>query len=123
MISTITSTQVYKHISPIMRNNITHLFIYILRTYRVLEYVIEEMSAIYDKKALLQMCHEAVSEPYSFLYINLMVKDKRKMFMERFDRCFIPSYNYLSYMYIYIYIYQQLLQIPKVNFKHKQMNF
>ena len=28
MISTITSTQVYKHISPIVRKSITHLFIY-----------------------------------------------------------------------------------------------
>ena len=28
MISTITSTQVYKQISPIVRNNMTHLFIY-----------------------------------------------------------------------------------------------
>ena len=33
MISTITSTQVYKQISPIIRKNITHLFIYILRNY------------------------------------------------------------------------------------------
>ena len=69
MISTIKSTQVYKHMSPILRNNITHLFIYRLQSYGDLEYIIEEMSAIYDKKkteknnTLLQMYHEAVSEP------------------------------------------------------------
>ena len=91
MISTITSTQVYKQISPIVRKNMTHLFIYRLRNYGDLEAIIEEMSAIYDKKTLLQMYHEAISEPYSFLYINLMQKDKSKMFMERFDQYLLPS--------------------------------
>ena len=33
MISTITSTQVHKQISPIVRKNMTHLFIYRLRNY------------------------------------------------------------------------------------------
>ena len=78
MNSTITSTHVYKQISPIVRKNITHLFIYILRNYGDLESITEEMSAIYDKKTLLQMYHGAVSEPYPFLYINLMMKDKHK---------------------------------------------
>ena len=41
MISTITSTQVYKQISPIVRNNMTHLFIYRLRTYSDLEAIVE----------------------------------------------------------------------------------
>ena len=91
MISTITSTQVYKQISPIVRNNMTHLFIYRLRNYNDLESIVEELSAIYDKKTLLQIYHEAVSEEYSFLYVNLMSKDKRKMFMERFERYLIPS--------------------------------
>ena len=91
MISTITSTQVYKQISPIVRKNMTHLFIYRLRNYGDLEAIIEEMSAIYDKKTLLQMYHEAISEAYSFLYINLMQKDKSKMFMQRFDQYLLPS--------------------------------
>ena len=49
MISTITSTQVYKQISPIVRKSITHLFIYRLLNYGDLESIIEEMSAMYDK--------------------------------------------------------------------------
>ena len=69
----------------------THLFIYRLRNYGDLGSIVEELSAIYDKKTLLQIYHEAVSEDYSFLYVNLMSKDKRKMFMERFHRYFIPS--------------------------------
>ena len=91
MISTITSTQVYKQISPIVRKNMTHLFIYRLRNYGDLESIVEELSAVYDKKTLLQIYHEAVDEPYSFLYVNLISKDKRKMFMQNFTKYLIPS--------------------------------
>ena len=80
MISTITSTQVYQQVSPIVRKNITHLFIYILRNYGDLESILEEVSAIYGKNTLLQMYHEAVREPYSFLYINLMTKDNNDVY-------------------------------------------
>ena len=91
MISTITSTQVYKAISNIVRKNMTHLFIYRLRNYSDLEAIVEELSAIYDKKTLLQIHHEAIDEPYSFLYVNLMSKDRTKMFLQRFDRYLVPS--------------------------------
>ena len=40
------------------------------------------MSAAYDPKALLQIYHEAIDEPYSFLYINPMAKDRPNMFYE-----------------------------------------
>ena len=46
----------------------THLFIYRLRHYADLQAIIEDMSAVYDPKALLQIYHEAIDEPYSFLY-------------------------------------------------------
>ena len=91
MISTITPTQVYKQISPIERKNTTHLFIYRLRNYGELEATVEELSAIYDKKTLLQIYNEAVSEDYSFLYVNLISKDKRKMFMARFSHYSNPN--------------------------------
>ena len=90
MISTITSTQVYKQIPPIVRKNMTHLFIYRLRNYSDLESSVEELSATYDKKALSQIFYEAFSEDYSFLYGNFMGKDKRKTFMARFQRYLIP---------------------------------
>ena len=91
MISTITSTQVYKQISPIVRNNMTHIFIYRLRNYNDLESVVEELSAIYDKKTLLQIYHEAVSEDCSFLYVILMNKDNRNMLMQIFTKYVTPS--------------------------------
>ena len=62
MISTIASTQVFKAIPPIVRKSVTHLFVYRLRNYGDLEGAIEELSAIYGKKTLLQIYHEAVSE-------------------------------------------------------------
>ena len=91
MISTITSTQVYKAISNVVRKNMTHLFIYRLRNYSDLEAIVEELSAIYDKKTLLQIYHEAIDEPYSFLYVNLMSKDRAKMFMKKFEEYLLPS--------------------------------
>ncbi len=78
-ISTITSTQVYKAISPLVRKNMTHLFIYRLRTYSGLPAIIEEMSAVHTPKR------------YSFLYINLMENEKEKMFYIRFDKRLIPK--------------------------------
>ena len=69
----------------------THLFIYRLRNYNDLESIVEELSAIYDKKTLLQIYHEAASEEYSFLYVNTMSKDKREMFMTRFNHYSNPS--------------------------------
>ena len=68
----------------------THLFIYRLRNYGDLE-LIEELVAICDKKTLLQIYHEAVSDDGSFLYVNLMNKDKRKMCMQRFTQYLGPS--------------------------------
>ena len=50
MINIVTSTQVYKQISPIVRNSMTHLFIYRLRNYGDLEATVDKLSAIYDKK-------------------------------------------------------------------------
>ena len=49
-ISTITSAQVYKVISPVFRKNLTHLFVFRLRDANDLEAWIEELRAVYDKK-------------------------------------------------------------------------
>ena len=48
MISTITATQVYRAISPVVRKNITDLCIFRLRNQSDLDAVIEETSAIYQ---------------------------------------------------------------------------
>ena len=85
-VSSITSTQVFNALSPIIRKNATELYIYRLRNYRDLESLIEELSALYDKKTLLALYNIATGEPHSFMYINLMAKSKSDMFFKNFDR-------------------------------------
>jgi len=52
---------------------------------------LEELSALYDKKTLLEIYNIATSEPYSFLYINLMAKKKEEMFFLRFEKALVPE--------------------------------
>lgn len=86
MISTITSTQKFNAIHPIIRVNATELYVYRLRNYKDLETFIEEVSAVYDKKTLLDLYNTATSEPHSFLYVRLTAKSKDDMFFMNFDR-------------------------------------
>ena len=86
MISTITATQKFTAIHPIIRVNATELFVYRLRNYRDLETFVEEVSAVYDKKTLLEMYNVATDEPFSFLYVKLTAKKKEDMFFVRFDK-------------------------------------
>ena len=87
-ISTITATQVFNALSPLIRKNATELYCYRLRNYKDLETLIEELSALCSKQELLEMYKEATAEPYSFWYINLCSKDVKNMFYIRFDRKF-----------------------------------
>ena len=91
MISTITATQAYKAISPIVRKNMTDLYIYRLRNQADLDAIVEEVSAVYDKKTILKMYQFATAEPYSFLYIRLTAKDANEMFYLRLDRAISPN--------------------------------
>ena len=86
MISTITATQKFSAIHPIIRVNATELYIYRLRNYRDLETFIQEVSAVADKKTLLELYHMATNEPYSFLYVKLTAKTKDDVFYIRFDK-------------------------------------
>ena len=85
-ISTITATQKFNAIAPIIRVNATELYIYRLRNYKDLEAFIDEVSAIADKKILLEIYKLATAEPYSFLYVNLRAKKLNDYFMIRFDK-------------------------------------
>ena len=90
-ISTITATQVFKAISPIIRKNITDLFVFRLRNNADLESIIEEVSALYSKKALMALYKEATDEPYGFLYIKLTAKNKTEMFFKNLTTKMIPN--------------------------------
>jgi hypothetical protein len=85
-ISTITSTQKYNVIAPIVRVNATQLYVFRLRNYKDLESIVEELSAVADKKTLLDIYNAATSQPFSFLYVNLVAHDKNKMFYVKFEK-------------------------------------
>ena len=69
-VSTITSTQVSKVISPIVRKNLTRLFVFRLRNAADLEAWIEELSAVYDKTTLHQLYTLATEAAHRF-YISI----------------------------------------------------
>jgi hypothetical protein len=85
-ISTITSTQKFNAISPIIRVNMTELYVFRLRNVKDLEAFVEEVSAVTDKKTLLEIYNLATDEPFSFLYVKLNSKSKNDMFYIRFDK-------------------------------------
>ena len=84
--STITATQKFASIAPIIRVNATELFVYRLRNDQDLQTFIDEISALMDKKTLLDIYNMATSEPYSFLFVNLRAKKKNDIFHVRFDK-------------------------------------
>ena len=86
MISTITATQKFSSLHPLIRVNATELYIYRLRNHKDLETFIDEVSAVADKKTLMELYNLATSEPYSFLYVKLTAKTKNDMFFIRFDK-------------------------------------
>ena len=49
-ISTTTSVQMYKSLAPIIRKNATAMFIFRLRNYGDMEAILDELSALADKK-------------------------------------------------------------------------
>jgi hypothetical protein len=83
-ISTITATQKFSAIAPIVRVNATELFVYRLRNYQDLITFIDEVSAMLDKKTLMNIYNLSTSEPYSFLYVNLRAKAKSDVFHIKF---------------------------------------
>ena len=84
MISTITATQRFNAIHPITRVNAIELYVYRLRNMQDLETFIDEVSAVLDKKTLLELYHIATAEPYSFLYVKLTAKNREEMFNQNF---------------------------------------
>ena len=85
-ISTITSTQKYNVIAPIVRINATQLYVFRLRNFKDLEAIVEELSAVADKKTLLEIYHTAREQPYSFLFVNLVAHNKQDMFHIKFSQ-------------------------------------
>ena len=89
-ISSISSVQRYRVLSPIIRTNATALIILKLRNVKELEALTEENSAVVPRDRFRELYEEATSQPYGFLYINLVAKNVDEMFWSNFDRPLVP---------------------------------
>ena len=85
-ISSIVSTQKWSALAPIIRVNATELYIYRLRNYKDIECYLDELSALYDKKTLLDVYNQATSQPYSFLYVKLTAPKKEDLFYQNLNK-------------------------------------
>ena len=93
-VSVILSTQKLKLplISPTVRVNATVIWAWRLRNMSDLwDGLIHEYSALVDKEKLFAAYKQAVSEPYGFLYINLLAKDIDHMFYSGFNKRFVMA--------------------------------
>ena len=91
MISTLILTQRLWLAGSTLRVNAQALVVFRLRNRLELDAIIEELSAVYDKRVLMEMYRLATAEPYSFWYINLAASKVEDMFWMRFEQRMIPS--------------------------------
>ena len=89
--STFVGTQVWMSLSPVLRKNVTQLYVFRLRNQKDLDSLLEELSALYDKATLLQMYKLATDEKHSFLFIDLMQPNKEDMFYKKLNQKIIMN--------------------------------
>ena len=85
-ISTILSTQKYNAVSTIIRTNMDSMYLFRLRNANDLQAVIDELSALLDKKILLEAYLKATDERFSFLFIKLTSPTINDMFYVTFNK-------------------------------------
>ena len=91
MISSFILTQKLRLAGSILRVNAQALVVFRLRNRLELDAIIEELSAVYDKKVILEMYKLATEEAFSFLYVNLAAQRVQDMFWLRFEQRMIPT--------------------------------
>ena len=87
-ISTICLIQKYISVSPMIRLNVSALIIFKLKNMKDLNALLDETSALINKKKLLEIYEKAIEQKYNFLYINLMADNINEMFFINFDKQF-----------------------------------
>ena len=76
----------YKSLAPIIRTkNATHLFVFKLRNQGDMDAILDELSALADKKTIRKIYSVATNKPHSFMYVNLMSRDINNMFYVNFS--------------------------------------
>ena len=89
-ISTITSVQKATTLPLLIRTQATHTFTFRLRSMQDLDTWLNENSAVYDKKTLLEIYKMGTTPRFGFLYMNLMAHDPKDMFFYKFEARIIP---------------------------------
>ena len=84
-ISSITSVQRYRVLSPIIGVNATAMIAFRLGNVKEYEAISEENSAVISRDKFKELYHYPTSEPYSFLFINAMAKTVDETFWLRFE--------------------------------------
>ena len=79
------SSQKLTAISPVARTNFRFILVWRLRSAREIEALVDELSALYPKQILYDMYEQAVEEPHSFWYVNMVAQSKQDMFYMRFE--------------------------------------
>ncbi len=72
-------------LAPECRKQATAVYCFRLRNPADLDGLVEELAAVHTrgKKGILDLYHRAVTEPYGFLYADLMQKDPSEMFKNK----------------------------------------
>ena len=83
-VSTWLSSQKLRALGNISRVNLQAMCIWRLRNYKEIEALLEELSALYDKKVLREMYELATGKKYGFWSI-LLTNEKSRMFLADFD--------------------------------------
>lgn len=91
MCSTFTSVQSYKMLSPVLRKNATALYIFRLRNQADLDGILDELSALYDRKTLFNIYKMATEDSHSFLFVDLMQTKSENMFYLNLEKKIIPK--------------------------------
>ena len=74
----ILSSQKGSLLNPVCRVNADSLYVFRLRNYQDLNTFLDEVSAIVDRKTLLQMYKKATDQDFGFLTVKLTSRDKKK---------------------------------------------
>ena len=89
-LNTVTSVPKAATLLPFIRTQATHTFTFRLRSMQDLETRLNENSAVYDKRTLLEIYKAANTPQFGFLNMNLMAHDPRDMFFYKFESRVVP---------------------------------
>ena len=89
-ISVLVLSQKYRLVSPVVRVNCTTLIVFRLRNFSDLAAIVEENSALASAKTIRVLYERATSQPYGFLYIDLLSSSLAETFYSSFEARLIP---------------------------------